>query len=85
MSIMVQINRFLRNPGKPVILAMSRPDAKKNILGLVSIGRTELTLFLFQLRAQGIFWTGELPSVFCRTACSVYYGTSLALLRHCSK
>ena len=27
--------RFLRNPRKPVILAMSRPDAKKNIATLV--------------------------------------------------
>lgn len=30
-----QIFRFLRNPRKPVILAMSRPDAKKNITTLV--------------------------------------------------
>ena len=29
------IFRFLRNPRKPVILAMSRPDAKKNITTLV--------------------------------------------------
>ncbi len=27
--------RFLRNPRKPAILAMSRPDAKKNITTLV--------------------------------------------------
>ena len=30
-----EIARFLRNPRKPVILAMSRPDAKKNITTLV--------------------------------------------------
>jgi sucrose-phosphate synthase len=30
-----EIFRFLRNPRKPVILAMSRPDAKKNIATLV--------------------------------------------------
>jgi len=29
------INRFLRSPGKPVILAMCRPDAKKNVASLV--------------------------------------------------
>jgi sucrose-phosphate synthase len=29
------INKFLTNPGKPVVLAMSRPDAKKNIATLV--------------------------------------------------
>lgn len=32
---MQSIHRFLRNPAKPVILAMSRPDAKKNITTLV--------------------------------------------------
>jgi len=31
----MQIGRFLRHPGKPVILAMSRPDAKKNVTALV--------------------------------------------------
>ncbi|KXZ52724.1 hypothetical protein GPECTOR_8g118 [Gonium pectorale] len=30
-----EIRRFLRNPAKPVILAMSRPDAKKNVAALV--------------------------------------------------
>ena len=30
-----EIARFLRNPRKPAILAMSRPDAKKNITTLV--------------------------------------------------
>lgn len=30
-----QVFRFLQNPRKPVILAMSRPDAKKNITALV--------------------------------------------------
>jgi len=29
------IFKFLRNPRKPVILAMSRPDAKKNITTLI--------------------------------------------------
>lgn len=31
-----EITRFLRNPGKPAVLAMSRPDPKKNITTLVS-------------------------------------------------
>ena len=31
-----EIARFLRNPRKPAILAMSRPDAKKNITTLVN-------------------------------------------------
>ena len=30
-----EIFRFLKNPRKPAILAMSRPDAKKNITTLV--------------------------------------------------
>ncbi|GMH33769.1 hypothetical protein BSKO_01603 [Bryopsis sp. KO-2023] len=34
-SIWKEIARFLQNPRKPVILAMSRPDAKKNITALV--------------------------------------------------
>ena len=32
---MQEIFRFLKNPRKPAILAMSRPDAKKNITTLV--------------------------------------------------
>jgi sucrose-phosphate synthase len=35
-SIAAEINRFLKNPGKPVILAISRPDPRKNILQLIS-------------------------------------------------
>jgi len=31
-----EIGRFLKNPRKPAILAMSRPDAKKNITTLVN-------------------------------------------------
>eukprot|EP00892_Ulva_mutabilis_P007983 jgi/Ulvmu1/5557/UM023_0093.1 len=34
-EIWTSIHRFLQNPGKPVVLAMSRPDAKKNITTLV--------------------------------------------------
>ncbi|GLI58585.1 hypothetical protein VaNZ11_000195, partial [Volvox africanus] len=30
-----EVHRFLRNPAKPVILAMSRPDAKKNVATLI--------------------------------------------------
>ena len=30
-----EISRYLRNPHKPAILAMSRPDPKKNITTLV--------------------------------------------------
>jgi hypothetical protein len=33
---MQEISRFLRNPLKPAVLAMSRPDSKKNITTLVS-------------------------------------------------
>ena len=33
--LLQEIFRFLRNTRKPVILAMSRPDAKKNITTLV--------------------------------------------------
>lgn len=32
---MSQVARFLRHPGRPVILAMCRPDAKKNVAALV--------------------------------------------------
>ena len=35
LSPLQEIARFLRNPRKPAILAMSRPDAKKNIATLV--------------------------------------------------
>lgn len=31
----VQVMRFLTNPHKPMILALSRPDPKKNITTLV--------------------------------------------------
>ena len=31
-----EISRFLRNPLKPAVLAMSRPDAKKNLATLVT-------------------------------------------------
>lgn len=34
-AVSQEIFRFLRNPRKPAILAMSRPDAKKNITTLV--------------------------------------------------
>ena len=30
-----EVFRFLKNPHKPAILAMSRPDAKKNITTLI--------------------------------------------------
>ena len=32
---MQSVKRFLSNTGKPVVLAMSRPDAKKNLTTLV--------------------------------------------------
>lgn len=35
-SIADEINRFLREPDKPIILALSRPDPRKNILQLIS-------------------------------------------------
>ncbi|EFJ50958.1 hypothetical protein VOLCADRAFT_57787, partial [Volvox carteri f. nagariensis] len=34
-ALFMQVHRFLRNPAKPVILAMSRPDAKKNVAALI--------------------------------------------------
>ncbi len=34
-SIQAEINRFLRNPRKPIILAISRPDERKNISTLL--------------------------------------------------
>ncbi len=33
---MMQIGRFLRNPKKPVVLAICRPDPKKNISTLIT-------------------------------------------------
>ena len=35
-SIKTEIDRFLSNPKKPIILAISRPDARKNIATLVA-------------------------------------------------
>lgn len=35
MTTLVQVMRFLTNPHKPMILALSRPDPKKNITTLV--------------------------------------------------
>ena len=34
-ALLQEITRFLRNPGKPAVLAMSRPDPKKNLTTLV--------------------------------------------------
>ena len=39
-----EIFRFLKNPRKPAILAMSRPDAKKNITTLVKAFGEDPTL-----------------------------------------
>lgn len=56
-----EIARFLRNPRKPVILAMSRPDAKKNITTLVkAFGenntlREIANLVLVMVRVCGLF------------------------------
>ena len=33
--VLQEISKYLRNPHKPAILAMSRPDPKKNITTLV--------------------------------------------------
>ncbi|MEZ5454374.1 MAG: HAD family hydrolase [Thiothrix sp.] len=35
-SIAAEVARFLQDPGKPIILALSRPDPRKNIVQLVS-------------------------------------------------
>lgn len=35
MKLVSQVMRFLTNPHKPMILALSRPDPKKNITTLV--------------------------------------------------
>lgn len=34
-DLITEVNRFLREPGKPAILALSRPDARKNIGALI--------------------------------------------------
>ena len=55
-----EIARFLRNPRKPAILAMSRPDAKKNITTLVNaFGKNTMlrelaNLVLIMVRAEGL-------------------------------
>lgn len=41
---MQTIFKFLQNPRKPVILAMSRPDAKKNLTTLVKAFGEDKTL-----------------------------------------
>jgi hypothetical protein len=44
-AIWLEIARFLRNPHKPAILAIARPDHKKNLPALVSfISSTIATL-----------------------------------------
>lgn len=41
-NIETQINRFLQNPDKPIILALSRPDQRKNIITLIeAFGESE--------------------------------------------
>ena len=39
-----EVYRFLRNHGKPVVLAMSRPDSKKNVATLVKAFGTNKVL-----------------------------------------
>ncbi|MDX8379798.1 MAG: HAD family hydrolase [Gallionella sp.] len=34
-AIAIELNRFLNQPGKPIILALSRPDPRKNIVTLI--------------------------------------------------
>lgn len=43
-TIWREVFRFLRTPGKPTILAMSRPDAKKNLAALVKAYGSSKTL-----------------------------------------
>jgi hypothetical protein len=63
----LQIARFLRAPGKPVILAMCRPDPKKNVLGLLrAYGQSrvlkDLANLVLILVSEGV--TGERQQVF---------------------
>jgi sucrose-phosphate synthase len=66
-----EIARFLRNPRKPVILAMSRPDAKKNITTLVkAFGenptlRELANLVLIMVRRARLIWLRP-PACCCR-------------------
>jgi len=42
--ISAEIGRFLNDPGKPMVLALSRPDARKNIAGLITAFGEDLEL-----------------------------------------
>jgi sucrose-phosphate synthase len=43
-SILQQLNRFFKQPEKPIILALCRPDKKKNISGLIKAYGEDLEL-----------------------------------------
>lgn len=43
-SVLKELNRFFRHPDKPLILALSRPDERKNISGLVKAYGEDLEL-----------------------------------------
>ena len=43
-SMLSELNRFFMNPDKPVVLALSRPDKRKNISGLVKAYGEDLAL-----------------------------------------
>eukprot|EP00983_Pelagomonas_calceolata_P087140 1156894-Pelagomonas_calceolata.AAC.6 len=69
--VLACIGRFLRHPGKPVILAMSRPDAKKNVTALVRaygssrVLRDLANLVLVLVRADVLYSstaTGAVPT-----------------------
>jgi sucrose-phosphate synthase len=43
-SMLAELNRFFMNPDKPLVLALSRPDQRKNISGLVKAYGEDLEL-----------------------------------------
>jgi hypothetical protein len=74
------IFKFLRNPRKPVILAMSRPDAKKNITTLVKafgknkvlreIANLVLILGNREVRTNSTVLRYDIAAVCCALRCS---------------
>lgn len=62
----LQVMRFLTNPHKPMILALSRPDPKKNITTLVkAFGECRLLQELANLVSTEIKFNKKRHLVFC--------------------
>lgn len=71
-----EITRFLRNPGKPAVLAMSRPDPKKNLTTLVRCAALRCALLCCAAPAVGRL--SELGDGLCGCAPTTVAYTSLA-------